>query len=274
MLIAEAGINHNGEILNVKKLIDMASMAGCDVIKFQKRNPDMCVPDDEKDKLKDTPWGVMTYLEYKHRIELGIDEYDFIDSYCKEKNIQWTASVWDLDSVDFIASYNVPFIKIPSAKLTDHELLASVCVLHVPIVISTGMSSEDEIEDAVELIEAFGNHLTIMHCNSSYPAADDELNLNYIKVLREKYPYHQIGYSGHEEGISASLIAAHLGADVIERHITLSRTMWGTDQAASIVYDQLYRLARDLKKIDIWLGDGIKKVYISELPSLRKLRGK
>ena len=272
MFIAEAGINHNGELSNVRKLIDMATDAGCDVIKFQKRNPDVCVPRDQKDKLKETRWGTMSYIDYKHRLELSRDMYDFIDYYCNKRGIQWTVSVWDIDSVDFMSKYNLPFIKIPSAKITDKELLNAACATGRHIIISTGMSTEKEIDEAVKIVEFYGNHLTIMHCNSSYPAVDNELNLNYIYVLREKYPVHQIGYSGHEEGISASLIASHMGADVIERHITLSRSMYGTDQAASLVYDQLYRLVRDLKKITIWMGDGIKKVYDSELPSKRKLR--
>ena len=273
MIIGEIGINHNGNIELAKELIDMAVKAGVDVVKFQKRNPDVCVPNHQKDNLRDTPWGEMKYIDYKHRIEFGFDEYNEIDKYCLEKGIMWTASVWDKDSVDFLRQFKLPFVKVPSAKITDLDLLHYLCTnIRKPIVISTGMSTEDEIDAAVKVVESHRLPLTIMHCNSTYPAKDSELNLSYITHLKSKYPQHTIGYSGHEEGISASIMAVVIGAEVIERHITISRSMWGTDQAASLVYDQLYRMVRDIKKIPLWLGDGQKRIYPGEKIIKNKLR--
>ena len=268
VVIAEIGINHNGDMLLCKQLIDMAVMAKCEYVKFQKRNPDVCVPEHQKNILKETPWGEMTYLDYKKKIEFGKEEFDEIDSYCKEKGIKWFASVWDVDSVNFINQYNVPFIKIPSAKITDIELLGCVSACNKKVIISCGMSSGEEIDIAVKLL----NEPIIMWCNSSYPAKDNELDLNVIQTLKDKYPNNIIGYSGHEEGISASIIAATIGAEIVERHITLSRSMWGTDQAASLIYDQLWRLVRDLNKINIWLGINTIKVYDSEKKIRNKLR--
>jgi len=270
LFIAEIGINHNGDIKIVKEIIDMCVLAKVDYVKFQKRNPDVCVPDKEKFKLKNTPWGEMTYIEYRKKLEFSEKEYDEIDSYCRSKNIKWFASVWDIDSLKFIIKYDVDFIKIPSAKITDYDLLNAVALLKIPVIISTGMSTEKQIDDAVNILN--NCDLTIFHCNSSYPADDKELNLKYIVKLKEKYPFTKIGYSGHEEGISACIVAKTLGAEVFERHVTLSRSMWGTDQAASLVYDELYKLVRDLKKVDVWIGDGIKKVYESEKLVMSKLR--
>lgn len=272
-VIGEIGINHNGDIRVAKQMIDMAVKAGVDCVKFQKRNPDVCVPEHQKDVMRDTPWGQMKYIDYKYAIEFGKEEYDEIERYCTEKGIQWSVSVWDKDSVDFIRQYQLPFIKIPSAKITDLDLIRHLCTsIRKPIIISTGMSTVEEIDAAVQVIEGFNLPLTIMHCNSTYPAKDSELNLSYITLLKAKYHRHTIGYSGHEEGISASIIAAHLGAEVIERHITLSRSMWGTDQAASLVFDQLYRLTRDIKRIPMWLGDGQKRIYPGEQKIKNKLR--
>ena len=280
LLIFEAGINHNGDIEIAKRLIDMAVEIKEKsnipkeeiVIKFQKREPTICVPFSQREKLKETPWGEMTYLDYKKKLEFGKKEYDEIDAYCKEKDILWTASAWDIPSVEFLDQYNLPFIKIPSAKITDEELVKECGKRFSNIIISTGMSTEEEIDQCMNWLGGDCSDLTILHCNSSYPASDDELNLNYLLTLQKKYPEARIGYSGHEVGISASIVSAVLGAEVIERHITLDRSMWGTDQAASIVFDQAYRLARDLNKIDVWLGDGIKKVYDSEKEAMKKLR--
>jgi len=276
MIIAEIGINHNGELKNAKKLIDMAFLAGCDIVKFQKRNPDICVPESYKNRIKNTPWGDMSYLEYKHKIEFGKEEYDEIDKYCKSKPIDWTASVWDLESLNFLTQYDIPFIKIPSAKITDIDLLNETRETGIPIVMSLGMSTLAEIDTAVNIItvKLDGNFtdLTLLWCNSSYPSKDNELDLNVIPKLKIRYPWARIGYSGHEEGISACLIAKVLGAEVFEKHITLSRSMWGTDQAASLVYDQLWRLVRDLKKVDVWKGTDSIKVYNSEKLLMEKFR--
>lgn len=272
VFIGEVGINHNGSVDIAKRIIDMAKICGVEFLKFQKRTPELCVPEDVKNNIKETPWGDMTYFEYKKRMEFGIDEFKIIDNYCKEKQIIWFASVWDIPSVDFMEEFDTPCYKVPSAKLTDRELLDKLCKVDKPIILSTGMSTQEEIDKAVTLLN--DAKLVIMHCNSSYPAKDEELNLNYIKVLKQKYPQHIIGYSGHEEGITASLVAALLGAKVIERHITIDRAMWGTDQSASIEFSGLRRLVRDLKLIETWLGDGLKKLYESEIIIKEKLRDK
>ena len=282
--IAEIGINHNGSLEKAKELINMAHECGADYVKFQKRNPDICVPEEQKGKEKIVPWRKepTTYLEYKKDIEFEEKEYNAIDKYCKKLGIKWTASPWDMDSAMFLTKYPLDLIKIPSAKITDLELLVFCAMNWQTLVISTGMSTETEIDKAVSMIEKtwkehFSNSPTklyIMHCNSSYPAKDDELNLNYILQLKEKYELrgHVIGLSGHHEGISPDIVAATLGAEIFERHITLSRSMWGTDQAASITRDQLYKLIRDLHKIDTWREDGVKKIYPSEVPIRAKLR--
>jgi len=268
--IAEIGINHNGSLDNAKKLIDIANICGTDAVKFQKRTPDICVPEYKKQMIYETPWGEIPYIDYKKKIEFWDAEYKEIDNYNRLKNLIWFASPWDLLSVDFLEKFNVPCYKIPSAKLTDRELLEKISSLNKPIFLSLGMSTEEEIEKAVEILK--DDELILLHCNSSYPAPDIDLNLNYILTLREKYPEHIIGYSGHEYGISASLVAANLGAKVIERHITLDRAMWGSDQAASLEFSGLRRLIRDLRKLELWKGDGIKKVTEAEKIIKEKLR--
>jgi len=270
--IGEIGINHNGSIEIAKKIIDMAVLCGVDAVKFQKRTPEICVPPKVRDRIIETPWGDMTYFEYKKRIEFGEEEYREIDEYCKRKGVVWFASAWDIPSVEFLEKFNVPCHKIPSAKLTDRELLEKVNSIGKPVILSTGMSTEEEIEKAVKVLNKV--ELIIMHCNSSYPAKPEELNLRYIQTLKKKFPQAIIGYSGHELGISASLVAATLGARVIERHITIDRAMWGTDQGASIEFSGLRRLVRDLKALPIWLGDGVKRVYESEFKVKEKLRDK
>jgi N-acetylneuraminate synthase len=272
IFIGEVGINHNGSLDIAKRIIDMAKICGVEFIKFQKRTPEICVPENVRDRIIETPWGVMTYFDYKKRVEFGIEEFREIDKYCKEKNIIWFVSVWDIPSIDFMEKFDTPCYKIPSAKLTDRQLLEKLRSTGKPLILSTGMSTQDEIDKAVSILN--NTELFIMHCNSSYPAKDEELNLNCIKNLIKKYPQHIIGYSGHEEGISPSLIAALLGAKMIERHITIDRAMWGTDQSASIEFSGLRRLVRDLNLIDKWLGDGAKRLYDSEIPVKKKLRDK
>jgi N-acetylneuraminate synthase len=272
IFIGEVGINHNGSLDTAKRIIDMAKICGVEFIKFQKRTPEICIPENVRDRIIETPWGTITYFDYKKRVEFGIEEFKEIDRYCKEKNIIWFVSVWDIPSVDFMEKFDTSCYKIPSAKLTDRKLLEKLKSTGKPLILSTGMSTQDEIDKAVSILN--NTELFIMHCNSSYPSKDEELNLNCIKTLIKKYPQHIIGYSGHEEGISPSLVAALLGAKLIERHITIDRAMWGTDQSASIEFSGLRRLVRDLNLIDKWLGDGIIRLYESEIPVKKKLRDK
>ena len=268
--VAEIGINHNGDIETAKQLIDLATFCRCDAVKFQKRTPELSVSETMKNCVRDTPWGRITYLEYKRKTEFDKQAYTEIDRYCEKKEIPWFASPWDIPSVDFLEEFNVPCYKVPSAMLTDKKLLEKIRVTGKPVLLSTGMSILEEIDSAVNLLSNLP--LVIMHCNSSYPADASELNLRAIPMLQNRYPNNVIGYSGHEKGYSPSLIAALMGARVIERHITLDRTMWGSDQAASLELDGLRRLVRDLAFLPAWLGDGEKKVYPSELPIREKLR--
>lgn len=269
-LVGEIGNNHNGSIETALALIDMAVECGLDAVKFQKRVPELSIPEKQKTVLKETPWGTMSYLEYRRKLEFGRDQYRRIESYCREKNIIWFASPWDLPSVEFLEEFDVPCYKVPSAQLTNRELLLKLRKTGKPVLLSTGMSTETEIKKAVALLGQ--DRLVLMHCNSSYPARDEELNLNYIPRLLREFPETVVGYSGHEKGISASIVAAALGARVIERHITLDRTMWGTDHAASLEFPDLRQLSRDLKKLSLWLGDGVKKVTESEKVMKQKLR--
>jgi len=280
--IAEIGINHNGDLQITKRLIDAAFACDWQCVKFQKRNPDICVPDDQKDIMRDTPWGRMTYLEYKHRIEFGKKEYDYIDKYCREKSISWSASVWDLDSLDFIQKYDVPFIKIPSAMLTNDELLEAVMATEKNIVLSTGMSSIEEIDHAVMILkngdsyyrqkDYYHANFTLLHCNSTYPAPEEDLNLNNIKMLKDRY-HVPIGYSGHEEDLEASMIAVVLGATIIERHVTLDHSMWGTDQRASLEIIAMDMLKKRCSNVHAMLGSYNRIVTESEKSIRKKLRG-
>ena len=272
-IIAEIGINHNGDMSIAKKLIDIAKVAGCDVVKFQKRNPDVCVPEHQKTIMRDTPWGRMTYLDYKYKVEFNQNQYDEIDIYCKEKDIKWSASPWDLDSLDFLNQYDIPFIKIPSALLTDLELIKESVKTGKKIIISTGMSTIEEIDNAVDTIKKVNAaaQYAILHCNSTYPAPNDELNLNCIKTLKDKYNC-EVGYSGHEFGLTTTIASVCLGATIIERHITLDRTMWGTDQMCSVEPQGLIKLVRGIKELNKALGDGKKIVTETEKPIREKLR--
>ena len=279
--IAEIGINHNGDMDIAKRLIDIASAAGCDSVKFQKRNPDVCVPEDEKSKIRETPWGKMTYLEYKYKVEFGKEEYDEIDVYCKERKIDWSASPWDLDSLEFLLQYDIPYIKIPSAMLTNDELLIAARDTDKKVILSTGMSTRDEIDHAVVLLkskivvepyyERAGNFV-LLHCNSTYPAPIDELNLSAIKTLKERYNC-EVGYSGHEFRLSTSVAATYLGASVIERHITLDRSMWGSDQLSSVEPQGLFKLMSGIRELEQARGDGVIGVTESEKLMRKHLRG-
>ena len=273
-IIAEIGINHNGDLAIAKKLIDIAKVAGCDVVKFQKRNPDVCVPEHQKSVMRDTPWGKMTYLEYKYKVEFEKEEYDEIDTYCKNKQINWTASPWDLDSLNFLSKYDVPFIKIPSALLTDIALIKESTKIGKKVIISTGMSTIEEVDAAVDAIKGINSNASyaILHCNSTYPAPNDELNLKCIQTLKDRYKC-EVGYSGHEFGLTTTIASICLGATIIERHITLDRTMYGSDQAASLEPAGLERMVRDIQGVEAIMGDGEKRVWDSEIPVKKKLRG-
>jgi N-acetylneuraminate synthase len=270
MFIAEIGINHNGDLKLAKKMILEAKKAGADVVKFQKRTPDICVPENKKSEIRLTPWGEMKYIDYKKKIEFGRKEYDSIDKYCKRIGIPWTASVWDIESLSFIMQYDIPFIKVPSACITDMDLLKAIRATKKPVVISTGMSSMGEIAEAVEILK--DRELSILHCKSSYPTPPEEINLSAIQTLHRLFPKHVIGYSGHEEGTYPSLCAALMGARIIERHVTLDKEMWGTDQKASLNFEELKDLIEGLKDLPRWFGKGYIGIAESELPIKEKLR--
>ena len=269
-IIAEIGINHNGDMGNAKQLIDLAKVAGCDAVKFQKRNPSVCVPEHQKNIMRSTPWGEMRYIDYKYKMEFEEKEYDEIDLYCREKEIAWSASPWDLDSLDFIMNYDIPWIKIPSAMITNEQLMKESAKTGKKIIFSTGMSTYEEIDLAVKWLS--GADIVMIHCNSSYPAPIEELNLKCIQTLKERYGC-EVGYSGHEFRLGTSVAAIYLGATYIERHITLDRTMWGSDHMSSVAPQGLIKMVRGIREIEAAYGDGVKKVTAGELPSRKKLRG-
>ncbi|MCK5053994.1 MAG: N-acetylneuraminate synthase family protein [Anaerolineales bacterium] len=268
-VVAEIGINHNGDLDAAKQLIDAAVAAGADAVKFQKRTPELCVPEDQRDKMRQTPWGYITYMEYRRRVEFGEDEYREIDRYCKEKGIAWFVSVWDEPSVDFIEGFDPACYKVPSASLTDHSLLQHLRAKGRPVILSTGMSTMEQIHESVQLIGT--DDLLITHATSTYPCEPEELNLRMVQTLLDMYPC-PIGYSGHEVGLVPTVAAVTLGACLVERHITLDRAMWGSDQAASVEPGGFRRLVKYIRVIERALGDGEKRVYESELSSLSKLR--
>lgn len=268
-IIGEIGINHNGDLGVAKRLIDVAVMAGCDAVKFQKRNPEKAVPPEYRDVMRETPWGIISYLDYRYKVEFGYDEYAEIDRYCREKGIHWFASCWDEDSVEFIDQFSPPCYKVASASLTDGDLLRKLKATGRVLILSTGMSTMEEIEAAVALLGT--ENLVIAHSTSAYPCPNEELNLRMIPTLVEKFGL-PVGYSGHEVGLQTTYAAVTLGACFVERHITLDRAMWGSDQAASVEPWGLTRLVRDIRVIEQALGDGVKKVYESEMSSRQKLR--
>ena len=271
-IIAEIGINHNGSLETTKKLIDIAALSGCDAVKFQKRNPDVCVPEHQKSVIRETPWGNMTYLAYKYKVEFGQEEYDEIDAYCKEKDIEWSASPWDLDSLEFLEQYDLPWLKIPSAMLTEETLLRECARTGKKIIFSVGMSNLGEIDRAVEILREEKAEFAMLHCNSTYPAPLEELNLKCIQTLKERYDC-EVGYSGHEFRIGTTVASVYLGATILERHITLDRTMWGSDHLASVEPQGLIKLVKGVRELETALGDGNKVVTEGELPVRKKLRG-
>lgn len=278
-IIAEIGINHQGDINIAKRLIDIAAAAGCDAVKFQKRNPNIAVPEAQKNKPRRWQGQDMTYLEYKYKVEFGKEEYDEIDRYCKQQNITWSASPWDYDSVEFLKQYDLPFIKVPSAMLTNQELLTSCMKSSMRVILSTGMSTEEEIDEAVNVLRKakyfFKNPhpIGLLHCNSSYPAPVEELNLSAIKTLTEKYPDCEIGYSGHEMLLGTTVASVLLGASIIERHVTLDRNMEGSDHACSVTPHGLFKLVSGIRDLEKAYGDGQIKVTETEKAVKEKLRG-
>jgi|TARA_Y100000310_G_C20648316_1_gene797912 sialic acid synthase SpsE len=269
-IVAEIGINHQGDVEIAKRLISMAAEAGCDAVKFQKRDPETCVPRDQWAELKETRWGTLPYIEYRHRMEFTRAEYTEIDAFCKQEGITWFASAWDIPSLEFLESLDVPAHKVASACLTDEDLVEAMRALGKPVILSTGMSTATQIARAVRLWRQT-EPLVITHCTSTYPCPPGELNLKVIPRLKRRYKC-PVGYSGHEVGLQTTLAAVTLGACLVERHVTLDRTMWGSDQAASLEPAGLNRLVRDIRVIEQALGDGQKVVYDSELPQMKKLR--
>lgn len=270
MFIAEIGINANGDISIALQLIEQAKAAGADVVKFQKRNVEKCYPKETLDEVKDTIFGRMTYREYKNKLEFEKQEYNIIDYHCRKLGISWTASIWDVDSLEFLMGYEIPFIKIPSARTLDYDLLDAVNRYRKPVIISMGATTEEEMKCALQHLHSC--EVSILHCNASYPAREQELNLSYIQRLKWLFSENRIGYSGHEEGYFPTLMAKTLGAEIIERHITLDKSMPGSDQKASLSIEELKELIPKLKWIDVMLGSGTKIIYDSEAAVMKKLR--
>jgi len=273
-IIAEIGINHNGSLEIAKQLIDEAVAAKATAVKFQKRTPEICVPKDQWEIMRDTPWGRMSYIDYKRKTEFGIVEYATIDQYCKKQGIDWFVSTWDVEAVDFMEQFDTPLYKLASASLTDTQLIKRILLTGKPLMLSTGMSTTKEIEDAVTLVHSFDRNypLFIAHSTSAYPCKPEELNLKMVQTLANKYPGVPVGYSGHETGLATTVAAVAMGATFVERHFTLDRAMWGSDHAASVEPQGFQRLVRDIRDVEIAAGDGIKKVYESELGPMKRLR--
>ena len=268
-IIAEIGINHNGDIDIAKKLIEMSAKAGCDAVKFQKRTPELCVPMDQRNIIRETPWGQMTYMDYRYKVEFDESQYEELANFANKLNVHLFASPWDTESVDFLVKMKHPVIKIPSASITDFELLEKIASTNLPVIMSTGMSTMEQIEKAVAVFNK--ENLLLAHSTSAYPCDPKELNLRMIPVLQEKFQV-PIGYSGHETGIQTTVAAVTLGACFVERHVTLDRAMWGSDQSASVEPPGVQKLVRDIRVVESALGDGVKKVYESELKPMSRLR--
>ncbi len=268
-IIAEIGINHNGDIKIAEEMIRAAKNAGVSAVKFQKRTPLLCVPPEERSKMRETPWGYITYLEYREHVEFGKEEYARIDALCKELDIDWFASVWDEEAIDFLEDFDPIAYKVPSAALTDNGLIDKLNATGRPIILSTGMSTMEEIRKSVSHFDM--DRLAITHATSSYPCDPKELNLRMVETLAAEFDC-PVGYSGHEVGLIPSVVAVGLGATIVERHFTLDRAMWGTDQSASVEPSGMARLVKYIRVTEQALGDGVKKVYDSELPSRNKLR--
>ena len=269
-VIAEIGLNHNGDVDIAKKLIDVAARAGADAVKFQKRTPEISTPEHMRDVPRETPWGVMSYLDYRRRVEFGRDEYVEIGDHATMLGLDWFASPWDVPSVAFLEDFNVVAHKVASASLTDTELLIALRETGKPVILSTGMSTIEQIDRALDTLGT--DRVVLMHATSTYPLEPEEANLRVIATLRDRYPGVPVGYSGHERGLQISLAAVAIGAVAVERHITLDRTMWGSDHAASLEPAGLEHLVRDIRVIERATGDGVKRVFDSERAPMAKLR--
>ena len=270
LIIAEIGINHNGDLKITKKLIDGAAKAGCDIVKFQKRTVDMVYTKEELDKPRESPWGT-TNREQKNGLEFTRLDYSVIDKYCKQKGIEWFASAWDIESQIFLRQYDLKYNKVASAMLTNKDLLKIIASERKYTFVSTGMSTIEQIKKAVSVFETANCPYELMHCNSTYPMPVDEANLNAIDTLRKEFNCN-VGYSGHEAGIIVSVAAAALGATSIERHITLDRSMYGSDQSASLELVGLMKMTKYIRDVELALGDGVKVVTDKEKEIAKKLR--
>jgi N-acetylneuraminate synthase len=268
-VIAEIGINHNGELGTAIDLMQAAKVAGCDAVKFQKRTPVLCVPPEQQQVMRETPWGMMTYLDYKERTEFWEDEYRAIEKNAQMLELDWFASPWDVPSVEFLEQFTPVCYKIASACITDDTLVKAIASTGRPVIMSTGMSTLDEVEHAVELLQDVP--LVLAHATSTYPCPPKELNLRMISQLQQRFGV-PVGYSGHETGLQTTVAAVAMGASFVERHITLDRAMWGTDHAASVEPGGFHRLVRDIRTVETAFGDGVKRVYESEVPIRAKLR--
>ena len=269
-VIAEIGLNHNGDVEIAKQLIDVAADSGAQAVKFQKRTPAISTPEHMKNTPRETPWGTMTYLDYRYRVEFSREQYIEIGDYATVRGLDWFASPWDVPSVDFLENLNVVAHKVASASVTDVEMLEALAATGKPIILSTGMSTLDEIDAAVAILGI--ENLVVLHATSTYPLPPEEANLRTISTLQERYAPVPIGYSGHERGLQISIAAVALGAVAVERHITLDRTMWGSDHAASLEPQGFDHLVRDIRIVSEAMGDGVKRVFPGELAPRAKLR--
>ena len=269
-VIAEIGINHNGDLEIAKKLIDIANESGCDAVKFQKRTIDLVYSEDLLNSERESPWGT-TQREQKEGLEFNLKEYKEIDNYCKSKKIDWFASAWDLESQNFLKQFNCKFNKVASAMITYNDLLKEIASEGKYTFISTGMSTIEDIDNAVEIFREYKCPFELMHCVSTYPMKESDANLNVIRTLKDKYNCN-VGYSGHETGIAVSIGASAMGISSLERHITLDRSMYGSDQSASLEPNGLRMLLGSVRKVEQAMGDGIKKILYAEIPIGEKLR--
>ena len=270
LLVADIGLNANGDVEIAKELMRYCQFFGVDYVKFQKRTPDKCVPEDQKNVMRDTPWGRMTYLEYRKRVEFNLGDYVEIAVYAKSIGQKWFASVWDEDSLAMMSEFSPPFLKIPSACLTDISLLEKAKSTGIPIILSTGMSDFPMIESALDILDSSVEYL--LHCTSTYPCKAEEQNINCVATMKERYPFVKIGYSNHHSGIPGMIAAMGLGAEMVEFHITLNRSFYGTDQASSIEPEGIWKICKYRDFLELAMGDGEKKIYDSEIPIMKKLR--